>query len=188
MNKQLSSYDWIQHGFHVLRTEGFVGLKADRMVKDLNVSRGSFYWHFKSLKDFHDALLTAWRNDITEAVIAELRSIPKGKDQLFMLITQVIAAPQELEASVRSWARSDSNVAVAVKQVDQLRIDFLTEVFVKNGTALQAARARAAILTWAYVGRTFAPEFTKHLDEKSIRDLAEVLVGASTTNPTETEK
>jgi len=42
MKDRLSKDTWIKHGFDVLRIEGPQGLKADRMVKALGVSRGSF--------------------------------------------------------------------------------------------------------------------------------------------------
>lgn len=48
MRNRLAKEDWIAHGFEVLKTEGPGGLKAVKMVKTLNVSRGSFYWHFEN--------------------------------------------------------------------------------------------------------------------------------------------
>ena len=176
VEKRLTSQDWIEHGFKVLGTEGFRGLKAGRMVKGLNVSRGSFYWHFKSLKTFHQALLAAWRKEITEEVIADLRAIPEGKDQLRELIASVVAAPQELEAAMRSWARVDPEVAIAVAQVDQLRADYLTEVIAMCGVDRAIARARASLLTWAHIGRTFAPELVETVGPKEIDDFAQLLV------------
>lgn len=176
MANRLTREDWVQHGFDVLRTEGHEGLKADRMVKALNVTRGSFYWHFKSLKSFHAALLTAWRANITEAVIAELKEIPTGQMQLTELISRVILTPQFVEAAIRSWAQVSEEVAEAVRQVDEMRITYLAEVMKQQGVPADTARSRAVVLSWAYVGRAIAPAWATDLPPDTAADLGQLFL------------
>lgn len=176
MTKRLAKQDWIAHGFEVLKTEGHEGLKADRMVKALNVSRGSFYWHFKSIDDFHTALLSSWREQITEAVIAELRGIGGGENQLTELISRVILTPQRIEAAMRSWGKVDPKIAVAIAAVDAVRIDYMTDLIAREGVPQTIARGRAIMLSWGYIGRAFSPDLAARLDHTVHRDLGRIFL------------
>lgn len=73
MSKRTMKQGWVFHGFDVLRIEGHVGLKVDRMVKILGVSRGIFYWHFADIQTFHAELIVARRERINKDVIAQLQ-------------------------------------------------------------------------------------------------------------------
>lgn len=181
MANRLTKQDWIAHGFLVLKTEGHGGLKADKMVKALMVSRGSFYWHFKDIDDFRSCLLTAWRADITETVIGELRQMPDGVEQIQELLSRVLSIPQGLEAAIRYWSGQDRNVAQAVAEVDRLRVDYLTKVLMNLGLSETTARARAAILAWAYIGRSLSPEFATDLTDDAARDLGRLMAVSETT-------
>ncbi|MCY6382320.1 TetR/AcrR family transcriptional regulator [Hoeflea prorocentri] len=172
MSNRLTKQDWVAHGFEVLKTEGHGGLKADRMVKALKVSRGSFYWHFKDIDDFETCILEAWRTDITEAVIAELKTLPDGTEQIRELIQRVLTIPQGLEAAIRLWSGQSEKVARAVAEVDRLRIDYLTNVLEGLGLPPGVARPRAAILAWAYIGRSLSPAFADGVTEHAARDLS----------------
>lgn len=156
----------------VLRREGHGGLKADRLAKALNVTRGSFYWHFNSLKDFHTALLDTWRQDVTEAAITELSELPENRTQLTTLLSRSLKAPQDAEAAMRSWALVDPLVAQALIEVDNLRVGYLTELFVGEGISLEIAKSRAIVLCWAAAGHAMAPTFTDQLAEQSAEDLS----------------
>src|SRR5215510_8697431 len=74
MSDQLSATDWLDEGLRTLAANGFTALKADPLAKQLGVSRGSFYWHFRDVDAFHAALLARWREIATERIIADLES------------------------------------------------------------------------------------------------------------------
>ena len=156
MAARLSKQDWIAHGLEVLKSDGHEGLKADRMVRALDVSRGSFYWHFKDIGDFHGQLIAAWRVGITESVIADLQALPEGSDPLCELITRVLSVPQRLERAIRLWAGASRKVAEAVAEVDRLRVGFVSEHLQRLGLSKQVALDRAVFLGWAYVGHALS--------------------------------
>lgn len=153
---RLRKDDWIAHGFEVLKSDGHSGLKADRMVRALGVSRGSFYWHFADIADFHTQVLTAWRETITEAVIADLKALPEGADPLRELIARVLGQPQTLERAVRLWAGADRAVAEAVADVDRLRIGYVAGHLRSLGLAEATALGRAVFLSRAYTGHALS--------------------------------
>ncbi|WP_299293759.1 TetR/AcrR family transcriptional regulator [uncultured Tateyamaria sp.] len=166
MSKRLTREAWISHGFDVLRSTGHEALKADTLCKALGVSRGSFYWHFPSLGEFHDALLVAWRQRNTEAVIAELQEHPDAETQLATLIQKAIETPQPLENAMRRWGGANPDVASALAQVDLLRRTYLVELLMGAGVSAAVAQDRATLLTWSFVGRSFAPMFVADTSPK----------------------
>ena len=158
MAKRLKKQDWILHGFDVLRDKGHAGLKADRMVKDLGVSRGSFYWHFSDLQTFHTELIAAWREQINIDVIDELKTLPDPKVQLRALIERVFAVSRPLERGMRMWAGANPEVQHAVHEVDRLRQGYVHTIFLALGLPEPIAASRAQMMMWAYVGHALSDE------------------------------
>lgn len=179
MNNRLKREDWLVHGLNVLRHKGHERLKAEPLARSLGVSRGSFYWHFPALQDFHAAILQAWRKQITEAVITELSALPDKREQLETLVSRALATPQNLEVAMRRWGGVNPAVANAIAEVDQIRARFLEDLFCAHGYPKDRARSRAAILTWAFIGRAFAPQFTDQLPASAATDLSAALLTLS---------
>lgn len=182
MTNRLKREDWLAHALDVLREKGHESLKAEPMARALGVSRGSFYWHFPSLPDFHAAILDLWRTSITEAVIADLQALPKQKEQLEALVARALDTPQDLEVAMRRWAGVDHAVADAIARVDDIRARFLETLFLDHGITKDDAKSRAALLTWAFIGRAFAPQFTQDLPASAAADLSTVLLTSKTEN------
>lgn len=178
MTNRLTREDWLAHALNVLREKGHENLKAEPMARALGVSRGSFYWHFPSLPDFHAAVLDLWRTSITEAVIAELQVLPKKEEQLEALVARALNTPQDLEFAMRRWAGVDASVADAIAKVDEIRVRFLETLFQSHGIDKEDAKSRAALLTWAFIGRAFAPQFTRDLPASTAAHLSTVLLSS----------
>ena len=157
MTDRLTRKVWIEHGFDVLRYEGHEKLKAEPMAKALGVSRGSFYWHFPSLGDFHDAMLNTWREEETLDIISQLEKLSGAQAKISALIQMGIETPQPLENGMRRWGGVNEEVQAAVAEVDQVRAAYLTKLLIDSGLPEQFARDRAVLLTWAAIGRAFAP-------------------------------
>jgi len=176
MTSRLTRDAWIAHGFDVLRTTGHEALKADTMCKALGVSRGSFYWHFPSLSDFHNALLVAWRHQNTETVIAELQGYIDEASQLVALIQKAVDTPQPLENAMRRWGGANEGVAAALNDVDQTRRAYLADLLSAAGIEDQEAQDRATLLVWAMVGRSFVPAFAANVSRTIASDISGLLL------------
>src|SRR5690606_23931217 len=66
---QLSPGDWVEAALEVLVDKSIDSVRVDVLAKGLNVTRGSFYWHFKDRDALLRQLLTTWRNTMTEQLI-----------------------------------------------------------------------------------------------------------------------
>ena len=162
MDDRLTKTDWIDHGLRTLATEGANALKVGAMAAKLNVSRGSFYWHFKDIGDFRAQLLQSWLERTTEQVIQRLEAGQTGPHRLRSLLQGAFirkpaldraTSPWAAEDAIRAWAVADAEVAAMVASVDDRRIAYIAELLIASGVAPGTARARAAFLYWAYLGQ-----------------------------------
>jgi len=60
---------WIVAATDVLIDRGIDAVRVDVLAKAMDVTRGSFYWHFKDREALLVAVLNAWRDAATEQVI-----------------------------------------------------------------------------------------------------------------------
>lgn len=154
MTNRLTKEDWLNHGLETLATKGANALKADPLAKALKVSRGSFYWHFQDIDDFHAKVIGLWQHYATTRVIETTDD--HGGDRLHQLITQAFGGDNRVERAVRAWAAQNDSVAATVAIVDDQRVQYLTEVLQAIGVPKPAADLRAKFLYWAYLGQSLA--------------------------------
>ena len=60
--RRLNREDWLNAGLRILLENGIGALTVDRMADALEISRGSFYHHFKSRQDLLTAMLSEHHN------------------------------------------------------------------------------------------------------------------------------
>jgi len=152
MTDQLSARDWLDQGLKVLAERGFTALKAEPLAKAMGVSRGSFYWHFADIGAFHAAILKHWREVAAEQIIANLEAASGTDNPLQLLLRQAFGGKLALENAVRIWATHDPVARRAVQAIDRRRASYVERLLRASGLAPKAARSRAQILYWAFVG------------------------------------
>ena len=152
MSDQLSAKDWVDEGLKALASRGFTALKAEPLAKALRVSRGSFYWHFADIAAFHAAILARWHEVAAEQIIANVEAASKDQDPLALLLRRVFGERLTLERAVRTWASVDASARAAVQTIDRRRLSYVESLLAQSGLSAEAARARAQILYWAFLG------------------------------------
>ena len=152
MTDQLSARDWLDQGLKTLARQGFTALKAEPLAKAMGVSRGSFYWHFADIGAFHAAILKHWRDVAAEQIIAGVEAASNDENPLPLLLRQAFGGRLALEKAVRTWAALDPTARNAVQAIDRRRLGYVENLLGKAGLAPDAARARAQILYWAFLG------------------------------------
>ena len=174
MTERLSKADWIAHGLRTLTSDGVAGLKVGSMATGLQVSRGSFYWHFEDIADFRSQLLKSWQERTTDQVIRELET-EAGPERLKQLLTRAFDARPTVDRAIRSWAAEDEDVAAIVASVDARRIAYIADLVVAAGVEGQRAQRRATFLYWAWLGQTLVLD-ARHasLAEVEMDDICEL--------------
>jgi AcrR family transcriptional regulator len=153
--RTLTREDWIAAARKTLTSSGVDDVKVDRLSREMKVTRGSFYWHFKGRKDLLDTLLHDWevRNlqqiDYLRAAWAE-----EGPDLAYVNVIY-LGGDQHYPAydmSIRIWARKSAAVAAAVGRIDEQWIRALTHLFVMQGVEETEAFVRGRINYFHQVG------------------------------------
>jgi AcrR family transcriptional regulator len=156
MNERLTAQDWIDFGLRMLAREGADTLKADVLARKLGVSRGSFYWHFAELGDFHARIIARWREVATEAIIADLERYDSPARRIEALLRGALSHNTLLEVRMRAWADTNTAAARALAAVDRRRKAYIERLLVAAGIAPRLAVTRTQMLYWAYLGAALA--------------------------------
>lgn len=154
-SKRLTREDWIAAARKTLVDRGIDEVKVDRLAKQIRVTRGSFYWHFKHRRDLLDALLTDWeaRNyfEISQVRARWARTAPDMAAVISIWIGEDASA-LSFDIAVRAWARRAIEVAQSVQRVDRAWIALLQESFARDGLPEDEALVRARISYFHQIG------------------------------------
>lgn len=153
MTKRLSKSDWLECGLKTLVQSGFRALKAEPISKTLQVSRGSFYWHFKDSDAFRSGVLALWRDRTTIQTMNAIEQETATSDKLMSLLHRAFTSVPAMERAVRAWALHDEKVSITVAAVDDERIRYIDKLLIDGGLNHDDAFTRSVFLYWAYVGQ-----------------------------------
>lgn len=185
MTDRLTKTDWLNHGLTTLANEGIGAVKADRMAKAMGVSRGSFYWHFRDIRDFLGQLLQHWQGRTTDRIIEKHPVAANAAVQLRGLIRRGFSSDQRLDHAVRTWAADDADVAALVAAVDARRVQHIAQLMEAGGLAAATAAARANFIYWALLGKMLvADPALARLSWEAIDDIGRLFAGSD--GPAET--
>jgi len=142
---------WISFATDALAEEGLEGLRVEVLARQLNVTKGSFYWHFKDRQALLNAVATRWRDEridelVTRASVQADQAMPLIHQIIDTYATQPNFARMKLELAIRDWGRHDPMVASAVEVVDQMRLRNATRLFELAGFPASEAHSRALLL------------------------------------------
>jgi len=112
---RLKRGDWLAAGLAGLEQRGPEALAAEPLARQLGTTKGSFYWHFKDVPTFRQAVAEAWGARARAAIDAAPTDVSHA-DRLHAL-----SRPDPAEAAMRSWARRDPGIAAAVDAIDSAR-------------------------------------------------------------------
>ncbi len=170
---RLTTTDWIKHGLRTLAGHGENALKVGALAAGLNVSRGSFYWHFKDIEDYRQALLREWRERAGAQVIRDIDTTITGPARLTALMRLGFEEDRRLDRAIRSWATSDPSAAAAVASVDLQRVAYIAKLLTESGVVGRRAMPRAEFIYWAYIGQSAVMhEAATAITEADIDDLS----------------
>ena len=143
---------WIEAATEVLVDHGIDSVRVDVLAQQLQVTRGSFYWHFRDRAELLRRVLQAWRERATEQLTRRLeRARDDPRDQVRDLISlpfrgRSAVRAARIELAIRAWARRDAMARAFVDEADAARIGYIAQVFSSLGFAIGEARARAFLL------------------------------------------
>ena len=124
------------------------------MARELGVTKGSFYWHFKDRDEFLDRILEYWETENTdkiEAHVAHTRGNPR--QQLLALLEHIVREEiNRYDAAVRAWALYDERAARVARRVDENRLAYCRTLFLEMGFSPRQADIRSRMSYFYLVG------------------------------------
>jgi AcrR family transcriptional regulator len=110
--------NWLRAAENRLAQNGIESVRVEVLARDLGVSKGSFYWHFRDRGELLEKLLTRWEDAEIDWLNAEAAAGAATRWANFVA-RAVDADRMRLEVSLRAWARADERVAGRVAAVEK---------------------------------------------------------------------
>lgn len=171
----LTREDWIQKARKVLIRDGVDNISIEKMAQVMNVTRGSFYWHFSGRQELLDELLTDWEATNTKPFLDIERKFPTDGDSALNAIFDIWLEEKDYDpsydAAIRDWARTNPDVANVVRRVDRKRIDVFQHIFLTMGFSKKRAMIRARVAYFTQVGYYILGLQESKRQRNSLRDL-----------------
>ena len=167
---------WLKKALDVLFAHGISSIKVEILARELAVTKGSFYWHFKNRDELLHQMVDWWRdNQIAFIERLDVKHITDAPN----LIKSVIEFTHHTDDSrhdvaMREFARFDRIAAIAVADIDRLRIAYLYALFQAAQFDAAEALLRAQALYFYQVGEyttslTMDAELRDELAERRFR-------------------
>jgi len=175
-----SPMDWSRAGLVRLADQGLDGVRVEVLAKDLGVTKGSFYWHFRDRQALLESMLQQWERSATDDVIvATERSGPDAAIRLARLVEISTGGfDASLELALRAWGRSDVKIASVIEAVDKRRLATLRGLLKELGFEGASVEARAFLLYSALFGAALLPPAHGRYSRRSVmEEVFEILSG-----------
>lgn len=170
---------WIDAATDVLVDQGMDKVRVDDLARQLGVTRGSFYWHFRDRNDLLQRVLASWRHRATEDLTRRLEAAnPDPRLQLRDVLTlpfrgQAATRAARIELAIRAWARTDLAARVAVDEADANRIAYIAQLFSQLGFGVSEARMRAQMLYSVLVAESVSPSLVNASNREAFANFVE---------------
>jgi AcrR family transcriptional regulator len=150
---RLSAEDWEDGALALIAEQGVGALAVEALARRLGVTKGSFYWHFRTREALLQASLERWEEYGEREVLGEIERIAdprKRLPELFRRVAHELQAHRVYAALLK--ALDHPQVVPVMARVSQRRLEFLTSMYKEAGLEPVVALHRARLTYAAYVG------------------------------------
>lgn len=139
--------EWLARALEALGKKGAGELTIESLARQLGVTKGSFYWHFKDRDDFFRQLIDYWDQKFTQTVIDEIAERDSPPQERLLELMRLVQKKRldRFEMPVRAWAQQNPALAPLVRKVDRHRVEFVERLFVEMGFNVDEADLRTRI-------------------------------------------
>jgi AcrR family transcriptional regulator len=143
--------DWLRAAQHRLSAHGIESVRIEVLARDLGVSKGSFYWHFRDRGELLDRLLARWEDAEIDWLSAEGGEGAPARWAKF-IARAADSERMRLEVAIRSWARTDDRIAARVTAVEKRKSHLIADVLREIGFAQEAADSASEVVLLICLG------------------------------------
>ena len=151
-----SKKSWLDAALQALASGGVDKVRVESLAKNLGVTKGSFYWHFKDREQFLDELLSFWAEQSTQTVITNTNYPTDSKERVRAVAEDIVRRDLgKMDPHIRSWTQYDKRRGKVVAKIDKMRFEFLRDLFLAAGFSITGASLRAQSLYRYVLGEQF---------------------------------
>ncbi len=150
---RLSAGDWELAALEAIAEQGVGALSVEALARQLGVTKGSFYWHFRTREALLSAALERWEQYGEAEIIRPIEQMPDPRErlpELFRRVAHELQTHRVYAALLR--ALDHPQVVSVIARVSQRRMEFLTATYREAGLKPAQALNRARLTYAAYVG------------------------------------
>jgi AcrR family transcriptional regulator len=178
----LQPADWIQAALVRLAKHGLDEVRVELLARDLGVSKGSFYWHFRDRTDLREQMLAAWESSELSWIDDRGSNLGTASRWANFIARGSDRQRIRLEAGMRAWAREDEKVARTLASIDLRRAHFIAEVLADVGFSFKSAQAWSEMVLLLCLGWAdrAARNSSAHLESRGLGELlSDMILAAS---------
>jgi CubicO group peptidase (beta-lactamase class C family) len=177
--------DWLHAARLALLHRGPEGVRVERLARDLAVTKGSFYWHFKDRRDLLESLLREWEEEtrlLTDALnrADPLAALPAILEELDRRNRSSERGDSPSDAAIFAWAALDPSVARRANRAERERMLLFRKLtgrretadlfyYAYHGFLLRRRRVPAAAGDFASLARTALRVFARRRGARRFR-------------------
>lgn len=167
---------WLAAALDLLREKGVDAVKVEPLAARLDVTKGSFYWHFQDRQDLLASLPQFWADQQTGPVLAHASSVAGGPVEKLRAVARYLGRedPDRYDNAMRAWAQFDDAVARTVRDIDQRRLAFASGLFEAAGLDTDEAATRARLFYFFDVGSQITGDVPRNEQERERRSMRRV--------------
>jgi AcrR family transcriptional regulator len=150
---RLSADDWELAALQLIAEQGVGALAVEALARRLGVTKGSFYWHFRTREALLQAALERWEQYGEREIISQIELIADPRERLPELFRRVAHELQPHRVYAALLKALDHPLVVPVMaRVSSRRTEFLETAYRQAGLGPSDALNRARLTYAAYVG------------------------------------
>ena len=150
---RLTREQWLARSLEILSDGGPGELRIDNITHKMNVSKGSFYWHFKNRADYIESLAKYWDHWSNDAVIKRVSAIKSDPvSKMKALIETVIGGNLgAYDAAVQMLVHKEPQIAPIVTKGFMKRLGFLSTLFKQLGFKGEELESRTRLFVGYFI-------------------------------------
>lgn len=151
--RTLGPQDWVRAALRSITRGGLAAVSVEGLARDLEVTKGSFYWHFTGREHLLREALAAWEQDMGLDLSDRFRGIADPRERLRILMFAAFEDRDNgLLFATLAASSSDPLVQPVLHRVSERRMALGIGSLRALGFAPDEAGRRALFLYSAYAG------------------------------------
>ena len=147
---------WLQVAYAAFVEGGLDAVRIQPMAERLNLSRTSFYWHFRDREDVVLALTELWETRTTVPLITATRAYAASEAEAMLNVIGCFLRDAtfdvRFEFAIRSGALQDALIMERLQSADRRRLAALSELLQHWGHEPHDADVRARTIYLVQIG------------------------------------